>query len=122
MSGGSMNYLYSQLEDAKFRENTPGRIALRLHLDKLAKALKAVEWNDSGDGDDDEDDFIRDCLAPGIVLAATIGEARSVLKALKHEIEIAEKFIFGHQKEKRLSKDSASNAKAKIKLRPLKGK
>jgi hypothetical protein len=35
----------------------------RRHLNLVAKALRAIEWNDSGDGDDREDEAIRACLS-----------------------------------------------------------
>jgi hypothetical protein len=62
MSGGSMNYLYSAVGSAEFEENTLLRKALRIHLIKLAEALRAVEWNDSGDGADNEDFLIAKVL------------------------------------------------------------
>jgi hypothetical protein len=63
MSGGSMDYLYAQVRDAEFAEDTPARKAFRRHLNLVAKALRAIEWNDSGDGDDREDEAIRACLS-----------------------------------------------------------
>ena len=58
MSGGSMNYLYRKiLWECDFPEDTPLREAFSKHLIKVAAALKAIEWVDSGDmspGDEDE--------------------------------------------------------------------
>lgn len=64
MSGGSMDRLYLKIEDAEFKpeNDTPLRTAFRVHLAKVAATLKAIEWNDSGDGDPDEDALIRACL------------------------------------------------------------
>ena len=62
MSGGSMDYLYIKVADAEFTENTSLRKAFREHLELVAIALKKIEWNDSGDGADGEDDAIRNCL------------------------------------------------------------
>ena len=62
MSGGSMNYLCYAVQDATFEEKTIFRKALRLHLIKLAEALRAVEWNDSGDGAENEDFLIAKVL------------------------------------------------------------
>lgn len=89
MSGGSMDYFYSRLEDAaeKFILSSMHRIAVRSHMLKLAKALRAIEWNDSGDGDDQEDKLIDECLAPKEVLAVTISEAKKILVELKKEIK-----------------------------------
>lgn len=91
MSGGSMGYFYSRLEEAAgmFRLNTMERIALQSHMLKLAKALQAVEWNDSGDGDDDETRLIIECLAPREVLATTIIEAKKMIKHLEEQINKA---------------------------------
>jgi hypothetical protein len=62
MSGGSMDYLYAAVEDANFEPTTVLRRAFKKHLHKVAKALRAIEWNDSGDGDDNEDEYIDNCL------------------------------------------------------------
>ena len=63
MSGGSMNHLYSKLQQADFEVNTPARAAFAKHLELVAKALHDIEWVDSGDyGPGDEYDAIADCL------------------------------------------------------------
>ena len=92
MSGGSMDYFYSHLIDAanKFRLDTTYRIAIRSHMLKLAKVLKAIEWNDSGDGDDREEELINECLAPKEVLATTLSEAKRVLEELVKEVKRVE--------------------------------
>ena len=66
MSGGSMGYLYLKLEDAEFRLDTPLRKKFKKHLEKVAKALRDVEWNDSGDGANSEDESIMVCLYPTV--------------------------------------------------------
>ena len=86
MSGGSMDYLGYKVKDATFREDTPERRALRKHLDKLSKALIAVEWNDSGDGADDESELIRDALGDGAILESVIQHAREAHKGLGDEL------------------------------------
>lgn len=65
MSGGSMNYLYRQLEDeAPFDICSAERMAFAAHLRLVAKALHDIEWVDSGDyGPGDENDAIRACLS-----------------------------------------------------------
>jgi hypothetical protein len=68
MSGGSMDYLYSKIEYAEFKTDTVLRRAMRQHLWKVAAALKAIEWNDSGDGANNEDELIRACLPEGAEL------------------------------------------------------
>jgi len=64
MSGGSMNYFYRKLLwECDFDETTPMREAFSRHLLKVAAALKAVEWVDSGDlGPGDEDEPIAEVL------------------------------------------------------------
>jgi hypothetical protein len=54
MSGGTMDYLYMKVQNAEFELTTPLRAEFHAHLMLVAKALRAIEWNDSGDGDDDE--------------------------------------------------------------------
>ena len=59
-----MNYFYSRLlSECDFERNTPLREAFRQHLIKVAAALKAIEWVDSGDcGEGDEDEPIAEVL------------------------------------------------------------
>jgi hypothetical protein len=73
MSGGSMDYLYSKLEYAQFRQDTPERKAFAQHLEKVAKALHDIEWVDSGDyGPGDENEALRACLGWDIEPVAKI--------------------------------------------------
>lgn len=83
MSGGSMDYLSYKVQDAAFRETTPARRAFREHLSKVAAALHAIEWNDSGDGAVGEKELILACLSPGAELAQITTEAREVMAALQ---------------------------------------
>ena len=96
MSGGSMDYAFTKVEDAAglMRPTTLLRRAFRVHLLNVARALKAIEWNDSGDGDDEEDQLIRACLPEAVSeLRTAIGEAvaaqglleKSIIKALEIE-------------------------------------
>ena len=86
MSGGSMSYLYSSVQDASFQENTPERKALRLHMNKLAKALQAVEWNDSADGADNESELIREAIGDQIILEVSIQAAKEAHKDLGDQL------------------------------------
>lgn len=92
MSGGSMDYFYSKLEDAigQIRGNSVRRQALRAHLTKLVEVLRAVEWNDSGDGDDREAQLIDDLVQPQELIDAAaeflksaIDEGEVVLQKLR---------------------------------------
>ena len=86
MSGGSMDYLGYKVKDATFREDTPERRALRKHLNKLSKALIAIEWNDSGDGADNESELIREALGDTAILEAAVQHAREAHKELGAEL------------------------------------
>lgn len=58
MSGGSWNYLYSNIEDAAHRlmcDENPLRRALGKKLHPFAKALHDIEWTDSSDYGPDQD-------------------------------------------------------------------
>ena len=90
MSGGSMGYLYSKLEDAHFPCHTPERRAFYKHLKLAAKALHDIEWVDSCDyGHGDENEAIRACIGDGVVMQAAIEQAQEALEALRSEIERA---------------------------------
>jgi hypothetical protein len=92
MSGGSMDYLYQRVRDANFSLHTPERLALRVHLLKLADVLRKVEWVDSGDsGPEQEADMIRECLAPTAVLESLVKQAEKIQDALHAEIARAGK-------------------------------
>jgi hypothetical protein len=92
MSGGSMDYLYSRVEDAYFRLDTPERRAFKAHLKKIAQALHAIEWVDSGDkGPGDETEAIRACLSDGAVLAQVADDARRAMAELQAELERAKR-------------------------------
>ena len=61
-----MGYLYIKVDEAEFELNTPLRKKFKKHLEKVAEALRAIEWNDSGDGAGSEEDMIMACLYPTI--------------------------------------------------------
>lgn len=71
MSGGSYEYAYQRVNDMADGLQIDGgcsavppalRVAFRAHLRAVAKAMRAIEWNDSGDGDDNEEKLVRACL------------------------------------------------------------
>jgi hypothetical protein len=66
MSGGAYNYGYAKIEqladEMNPRMQTPERRAFLRLLERVAKAAKAIEWNDSGDGDPDEARLIQEAL------------------------------------------------------------
>jgi hypothetical protein len=82
MSGGAYQYAHYQItqmqemlvEHEQERDTTEhrdyaGQTALRRRFCRLlglvAETCRAIEWNDSGDGDDDEEKLIRRCLKGG---------------------------------------------------------
>ncbi len=66
MSGGRYNYAYSRFEDYAYdlapNAKTPERKAFLRLLNIVAAAARAIEWNDSGDGDNRETELIREAL------------------------------------------------------------
>lgn len=71
MSGGEYDWIYLKIQEfaESIHEKGDGSAAnpelrrrFKAHLLKVAKAAKAIEWNDSGDGDDEETRLIEACL------------------------------------------------------------
>jgi hypothetical protein len=87
MSGGSMNYLYSVVWGITFDTYSPERKAFRKHLMLVAKALRSIEWNDSGDGDDDEVPNIMACISKTDVLKAVLDDALRVQRELNKVLQ-----------------------------------
>lgn len=101
MSGGSMNYLYILVRDAEFHTHSPERKAFREHLMLVANALRAIEWNDSGDGDDQEVHNIMACISLSVSendmlraenarLRADVPVYSSEIERLREEMPVAE--------------------------------
>ncbi len=85
-----MDYLSYSIEEARFLENTVLRRAMRKHLLKVAAALHAIEWNDSGDGAPDEDELIRACLQPTDELRQAREDAIKAKEDLERAIAMAD--------------------------------
>jgi hypothetical protein len=90
MSGGRYNYAYGRIEDFAYefapKANTPKRKAFLRLLGKVAKAAKAIEWNDSGDGAPDEDDLIKAALGEdhrSLCLTELIQEATIIIQQIE---------------------------------------
>lgn len=80
MSGGSLDYVYVKVEDAAndvaSRAETPEHRAFAAHLQKVAKALKALEWMWSCDTSrGSEREAVMACIAPSDVLAEAVRNA-----------------------------------------------
>ncbi len=100
MSGGSYDYAYSRLDDLADQIRAKGschcapphvRLAFANLLRMCAVAAKAIEWNDSGDGANDEESLIRACLARTAPLDAAAEAAREAYRQLHSEISRAER-------------------------------
>jgi hypothetical protein len=90
MSGGSMDYLYSRVQGAEFRRNTPERRAFSAHLEKVAEALRAIEWSDSGDSSEDAATrAILKCLEPAALTVQLKAEALILIEHLKSAVRDA---------------------------------
>ena len=100
MSGGHYDYAYSKLQDFIERMKTSGcchaappavRQAFKEHLLKVSEAMKAIEWNDSGDGNSDEEELIMKCISNTDVLQSAIDDAKSSFEQFKKILEKIEK-------------------------------
>lgn len=95
MSGGSMDYLYSRVEDAaRTLCSSPlaYRRALGSRLLKVATALHNIEWVDSGDyGEGDDKKAIQVVLSSTAVLEELISNAEKLLGELPTELDRVKK-------------------------------
>lgn len=90
MSGGSMDYLYSKVLDASFNEHTVLRRAFRQHLKLIAEALRAIEWNDSCDGDDREEILLKKCLGKERILRQAKTDLQQSIEDAKQALSLIE--------------------------------
>lgn len=90
MSGGSWDYLSENVENAArhcIGSDLPERRAFGRHLVKVAEALHAIEWVDSGDwGHPRDSEAIRAVITPE-------QEAQSMAADLRRMIEDAKKVL-----------------------------
>jgi hypothetical protein len=102
MSGGSYDYFYMKLQDVACDIRTFGdcscaspalRKAFAAHLLLVSKAMKAIEWNDSGDGtggwDETEEQLVRACLPVDAELRQAIEDAEKAREQLGIAIRTA---------------------------------
>ena len=83
MSGGSMDYLYCRVEEARIAPTTSLRRAFIAHLKLVAKALHDIEYVDSGDSEaGSEEDAILACLVPEAELDQIVQEAQTLYQNL----------------------------------------
>ena len=90
MSGGSMNYLYTRVQDVADLLSASSdlhRRAFGQHLNLVAKALHDIEWVDSADcGPGDEIDAIEACVSPRDRLDVGIQIAEAALEGLRKQL------------------------------------
>lgn len=100
MSGGAYNYAYFKLSEMADQMESVGgcppycappelRERFREHLRLVARACRAIEWNDSCDGDDDELSLILECLGGHQIRTASgaIGYALPAVSVTFRELE-----------------------------------
>lgn len=92
MSGGSLDYAYDKMNDianqVKRRAETPLHRAFAKHLEKVATALRDLEWVLSCDYSG-EVDAIKACLPKDAILNHCIEEANQAAENLRAAIEEA---------------------------------
>lgn len=112
MSGGSYQYAYSkiaELADEIIPEGHCGaapksvRMAFKKHLKDVAAACRAIEWNDSGDGDDREFQLIEKVLSPSEAVSVSFDELKKSVADITAAIKFAERSMS--------SKNNSSNPK-----------
>ncbi len=90
MSGGSYDYAFNKVNDFADALDVDGacypappgmRAAFKEHCRLVAQAMRACEWNDSGDGDPEETEFIKAVLCRDAVGAAVVESAQYLRKA-----------------------------------------
>lgn len=97
MSGGSLDYVYARVEDAAMnvasRAQTPLHRAFAMHLHKVAKALRDLEWMLSCDtAEGSEIEAIRAALPEGAELECATARAREALADLHTALRGAAKW------------------------------
>lgn len=88
MSGGALDYVYGRVRDASetiasSRRDKPLYVAFAKLLERVAVALKAVEWEMSGDtSSEDSEQPLRDVVSAQEELAAAVDKADAAHKTL----------------------------------------
>lgn len=87
MSGGAYQYAYSCVADVadeicRRHATSALHLAFAAHLRMVARAMRDIEWEDSGDGAPSVEASIRLVLAPGAELDAAVAVAREAQQQL----------------------------------------
>ena len=92
MSGGSYNYAYHSIDDLADSIREKGccscaspviRRAFAEHLRKVSAACRAIEWNDSCDGDDREEELIMECISKTDIHSEAVVEIKNGINFLQ---------------------------------------
>jgi len=91
MSGGVYNYAYHKVQefadDLRYTELNPIRQTFKEHLYKVAKAMHYIEWVDSGDMEEgDEDPVIKECISKNEIMKTSIEMTERVVEILTDTI------------------------------------
>lgn len=94
MSGGSYDYICYKMEDAARtlcgKTQPPYRQAFGMLMKKCAKAMHDIEWVDSNDmSEGDDEASIMQCICFSQVLACTVKEAEKIQLELEKLIKLA---------------------------------
>ena len=102
MSGGSYDYAYVKVEEFAYSIREEGqcsaappelRRAFAEHCHLVARAMKAVEWNDSCDGDNEEELLIRQILSEESIADTTRRYLWEKVLEMRTVIAAAEKIL-----------------------------
>lgn len=94
MSGDEYGHLYEKVDEMAYRvrlrhQNDALLVAFADHLEGVAKAMKAIEWVDSGDGDDSMREKVQDVVSPRAELESALGLAKQAQYALSEAVRRA---------------------------------
>lgn len=95
MSGGAYQYAYAQVCDmadaiCQRHARSALHLAFAAHLRMVARAMRDIEWEDSGDGAPSMEASIRLVLAPSAELDASVAVAREAQQQLAATLARAE--------------------------------
>lgn len=97
MSGGSYDYAYRHVDEMAdtidHKTKSSLRRAFAAHLRKVALAMHHIEWVDSGDyGNGQDEGAMRACLADPVAeeLTVAVGDAREVSQELQRLLSVAD--------------------------------
>lgn len=98
MSGGAYNYICFKVdevaEEIRHQESDPLRKAFADHLHQVAKALRDIEWVDSGDYEEGrEAEAILRCITPNDDIRTALEQAIQAARNLNDSITRATEHV-----------------------------